>query len=151
VGTAGFQLPTNPEKTKVKTVVPPDPNPSGAEAWVATLKERPKDKPFFLWLASIDPHRDYAEKVILEPHRPEDVTVMFAEPISTLAASYSNSTSRRSVTAFRHWPLVKVSISHSPELVLVHSRFTSPSGNSIVRKTLSTVPSLSRLTAVAAK
>jgi N-sulfoglucosamine sulfohydrolase len=75
VGTAGFQLPTNPEKTTVKTVVPPDPNPSGAEAWVATLKERPKDKPFFLWLASVDPHRDYAEKVILEPHRPEEVTV----------------------------------------------------------------------------
>jgi arylsulfatase A-like enzyme len=75
VGTAGFQLPTDPEKTEVKTVVPPDPNPSGAEAWVATLKERPKDKPFFLWLASVDPHRDYAEKVILEPHRPEDVTV----------------------------------------------------------------------------
>jgi len=75
VGTAGFQLPTNPEKTEVKAVVPPDPNPSGAEAWVATLKERPKDKPFFLWLAAVDPHRDYAEKVILEPHKPEDVTV----------------------------------------------------------------------------
>ncbi|MCE9525253.1 MAG: sulfatase, partial [Planctomycetales bacterium] len=75
VGTAGFQLPTNPEKTEVKSVVPPDPNPSGAEAWVATLNERPKDKPFFLWLAAVDPHRDYAEKVILEPHKPEDVTV----------------------------------------------------------------------------
>ena len=42
---------------------------------MATLKERPKDKPFFLWLASLDPHRDYAEKAILEPHRPEDVIV----------------------------------------------------------------------------
>lgn len=75
VGTAGFQLPTNPEKTEVKPIVPPDPNPSGAEAWVATLKERPKDKPFFLWLAAVDPHRDYAEKILLEPHKPEDVTV----------------------------------------------------------------------------
>ncbi len=76
VGTAGFQLPTEKgDKTKVKTVVAPNPNPSGAEAWVSTLKERPKDKPFFLWLAAVDPHRDYAEKVILEPHRPDDVSV----------------------------------------------------------------------------
>ncbi|MBC7855363.1 MAG: sulfatase, partial [Pirellulaceae bacterium] len=63
------------DKTKVKTVVVANPNPSGAEAWVSTLQERPKDKPFFLWLAAVDPHRDYAEKVILEPHRPDDVTV----------------------------------------------------------------------------
>jgi N-sulfoglucosamine sulfohydrolase len=76
VGTAGFQLPTEKgDKTKIKTVVAPNPNPSGAEAWVSTLQERPKDKPFFLWLAAVDPHRDYAEKVILEPHRPDDVTV----------------------------------------------------------------------------
>ncbi|MGI8978947.1 MAG: sulfatase family protein [Pirellulaceae bacterium] len=76
VGTAGFQLPTEKgDKTKVKTVVVANPNPSGAEAWVSTLQERPKDKPFFLWLAAVDPHRDYAEKVILEPHRPDDVTV----------------------------------------------------------------------------
>jgi N-sulfoglucosamine sulfohydrolase len=73
-GTAGFQLPTEKvDKSKTKTVVAP--NPSGAEAWVSTLKERPKDKPFFLWLAALDPHRDYAEKVIPVPHRPEDVTV----------------------------------------------------------------------------
>jgi N-sulfoglucosamine sulfohydrolase len=76
VGTAGFQLPTaKGDKTKVKTVVTPNPNPSGAEAWVSTLQERPKDKPFFVWLAAVDPHRDYAEKVILEPHRPDDVAV----------------------------------------------------------------------------
>lgn len=76
VGTAGFQLPTEKgDKTKVKTVFAPNPNPSGAEAWVSTLQERPKDKPFFLWLGAVDPHRDYAEKVILEPHRPDDVTI----------------------------------------------------------------------------
>lgn len=78
VGTAGFQLPTNKgegAKSKTKAKRAPDPNPSGAEAWVPTLKERPKDKPFFLWLAAVDPHRDYAENVIPVPHRPEDVTV----------------------------------------------------------------------------
>ena len=35
----------------------------------------PKDKPFFLWLASLDPHRDYQPGAIPEPHRPEDVVV----------------------------------------------------------------------------
>lgn len=50
-------------------------NPSGCEGWVPTLAERPTDKPFFLWLAAIDPHRDYAENTIEEPHRPEDVIV----------------------------------------------------------------------------
>jgi arylsulfatase A-like enzyme len=39
------------------------------------LRDRPKDKPFFLWLASLDPHRDYQPNTIPEPHRPEDVTV----------------------------------------------------------------------------
>ena len=32
--------------------------PSGCEQWVATLRQRPRDKPFFAWLAAIDPHRD---------------------------------------------------------------------------------------------
>ncbi len=78
VGTAGFQLPTEEEKKKPKPKVKstaPNPNPSGAEAWVATLQQRPKDKPFFLWLAAVDPHRDYAPKVIAKPHQPEDVSV----------------------------------------------------------------------------
>ncbi|HEX7901922.1 MAG TPA: sulfatase [Planctomycetota bacterium] len=50
---------------------------SGCEDWVRTLKERPKHKPFFLWLASIDPHRDYesanfkAEDVVIPPFLPE--------------------------------------------------------------------------------
>lgn len=31
----------------------------GEEMWVASLRERPKDKPFFLWLASYDAHRPW--------------------------------------------------------------------------------------------
>jgi N-sulfoglucosamine sulfohydrolase len=50
-------------------------NPSGCGNWVETLAERPKDKPFFLWLAAVDPHRDYQAGTIDEPHRPGDVTV----------------------------------------------------------------------------
>jgi N-sulfoglucosamine sulfohydrolase len=32
-------------------------------------------KPFFLWLAAIDPHRKYQPNTIPEPHNPEDVIV----------------------------------------------------------------------------
>ncbi len=49
--------------------------PSGCEKWVEALRDRPRDKPFFLWLAAFDPHRDYAEDTIPEPHSPEDVFV----------------------------------------------------------------------------
>ena len=41
----------------------------------AGLANAPKDKPFFLWLASFDPHRDYLPGTIPDPHRPEDVVV----------------------------------------------------------------------------
>lgn len=37
-----------------------NPNPeSGAGNWVAAIRGRPKDKPFFLWLASYDAHRGW--------------------------------------------------------------------------------------------
>lgn len=49
--------------------------PSGCENWVRTLRQRPKDKPFFLWLASIDPHRGYQPNTIPEPHQPDDAVV----------------------------------------------------------------------------
>jgi arylsulfatase A-like enzyme len=50
-------------------------SPSGCEHWVEALQNRPENKPFFLWLAALDPHRDYAPNTIPEPHRPEDVIV----------------------------------------------------------------------------
>jgi len=51
-----------------------DPGSQGKQ-WVSALKRRPKDKPFFLWLASRDPHRDYEKGAFDPPHAPEDVTV----------------------------------------------------------------------------
>jgi N-sulfoglucosamine sulfohydrolase len=48
---------------------------AGCDQWVPVLRDRPKDRPFFLWLASFDPHRDYQEGTIAQPHRPEDVVV----------------------------------------------------------------------------
>ena len=49
--------------------------PSGCENWVKALQERPVDKPFFLWLAAMDPHRKYEPFAIPEPHSPGDVLV----------------------------------------------------------------------------
>lgn len=34
---------------------------SGSKNWVEELEKRPRDKPFFFWLAAIDPHRPYPQ------------------------------------------------------------------------------------------
>lgn len=47
----------------------------GAENWVPTLRDRPKDKSFFVWLAAIDPHRPYEKNAVAEPHKPADAVV----------------------------------------------------------------------------
>jgi arylsulfatase A-like enzyme len=72
---AGFQLGTGKNARTGLNVEGPGAVQSGCDQWVALLQERPRDRPFFLWLASLDPHRDYQEGTIPEPHRPEDVRV----------------------------------------------------------------------------
>lgn len=62
-----------PKRTDFDTIV--GGGPSGCDNWVNVLKSRPKDKPFFLWLAAIDPHRDYKENIIPSPHTKQDVIV----------------------------------------------------------------------------
>ena len=49
--------------------------PSGCEQWVKVLKERPKDKPFFMWFAASDAHRGYQAGAIPKPHTNQDVVV----------------------------------------------------------------------------
>jgi N-sulfoglucosamine sulfohydrolase len=51
----------------------PQADGSGSHLWVPLLQHRPKNQPFFLWLAALDPHRGYQEGTIAEPHTPEDV------------------------------------------------------------------------------
>lgn len=41
---------------------------SGCDKWIDVLRACPKDQPFFLWLAALDPHRPYREKTIGTPH-----------------------------------------------------------------------------------
>jgi N-sulfoglucosamine sulfohydrolase len=47
----------------------------GEEKWVATLQERPKDKPFFMWFASFDAHRDWQPDKQRKPHDAAQVRV----------------------------------------------------------------------------
>jgi arylsulfatase A-like enzyme len=48
---------------------------SGCENWVETLRERPKDRPFFLWLAANDAHRPYERLKNYPPYALADVVV----------------------------------------------------------------------------
>jgi N-sulfoglucosamine sulfohydrolase len=48
---------------------------SGCTDWIPLLRARPRDRPFFAWLAALDPHRDYEENISAHPTRPEDVVV----------------------------------------------------------------------------
>ncbi|SEM73254.1 Arylsulfatase A [bacterium A37T11] len=48
----------------------------GEQQWIGLLKNRPKNKPFFFWLASYDAHRDWSSSDQFEkPYRPEEVDI----------------------------------------------------------------------------
>ena len=49
--------------------------PSGCEAWVKLLDERPRDRPFFLWLASHDAHRPFLAGKVRQLHTADDAVV----------------------------------------------------------------------------
>lgn len=67
VGTSGFQLAPDGKKAVQKG------DGSGCENWVPLIKETPKNQPFFLWLAAVDPHRPYTDSIISNPHELHDV------------------------------------------------------------------------------
>ncbi len=58
-----------PAKSKFDSV-----NEAGGK-WVDALRDRPRDKPFFLWLAFMDPHRPYQKRAIERPHSAADAVV----------------------------------------------------------------------------
>jgi N-sulfoglucosamine sulfohydrolase len=70
---SGYQLPSSQDKTVIEKAQ--GEAKSGCADWISTLRDRPRDKPFFLWLAALDPHRDYEKGIIPNPHRPEDAVV----------------------------------------------------------------------------
>jgi arylsulfatase A-like enzyme len=69
---SGFQLPAGPSGRPPAMIAA---EKSGCERWISTLRSRPKDRPFFLWLAALDPHRDYEVGILPVPHSPQDVRV----------------------------------------------------------------------------
>ena len=63
---AGFVLPSGKDGKAGKMVAQA---PSGCEDWERALDERPLDKPFFMWLAALDPHRAYTPDTLDPPHK----------------------------------------------------------------------------------
>ncbi len=70
----GFQLTTN-TIARTNGTMNAEGNESGCAEWLATIRARPADRPFFLWLAAFDPHRDYQTNAIAKPHWQHDMEV----------------------------------------------------------------------------
>jgi N-sulfoglucosamine sulfohydrolase len=49
--------------------------PSGSGEWLSVIRERPRDRPFCLWLAAFDAHRPYPEDGAEPRHAASDVVV----------------------------------------------------------------------------
>ncbi len=87
---------------------------SGLESqWVDTLNNRPKDKPFFFWLASADAHRgwdgdlEWNESLYGPKHRPEEVQVP-AYLIDDAATRKDLASYYNEITRFDHYVGVMV-------------------------------------------
>ena len=48
---------------------------SGCDEWIKLLQQRPKDRPFFAWLASFDAHRPFYEDTDFHEYAHEDVRI----------------------------------------------------------------------------
>lgn len=70
----------------------------GENNWIPFLKDRPKDKPFFFWLASFDAHRPWGADTFKITHDPNklEVPVYFSDTPETRQdmASYYNEIGR---------------------------------------------------------
>jgi arylsulfatase len=56
-------------------IITPPAGPGGERGWVNHLRERPKDKPYFMWFASTDAHRDWQTTRQDPQYQPADVDV----------------------------------------------------------------------------
>lgn len=50
---------------------------SGEGMWLENIKTRPKDKPFLMWFAALDAHRDWGPNKFSGTHSPETITPPF--------------------------------------------------------------------------
>ncbi len=78
VDTSGFQLPSGEAGKAGKFVETLEGEAqSGCGDWLALMEKRSSKKPFFLWLAALDPHRPYHEGILPDDsgHDPKDIAV----------------------------------------------------------------------------
>ena len=76
VDTSGFQLPSGEAGKAGKFVETLEGEAqSGCADWIPLLRERPTNKPFFLWLAALDPHRPYHSNILKEGSRRQEIKV----------------------------------------------------------------------------
>lgn len=67
-----FVLPSGKDAEPAKMIAA---QPGGCEDWERAIDERDRAKPCFLWLASLDPHREYIVGALDPPHSTDDVIV----------------------------------------------------------------------------
>jgi arylsulfatase A-like enzyme len=71
---SGFQLPAGEAAQSGEFAETADGDAqSGCADWLPLLRSRAADRPFFLWLAALDPHRPYHEAILEDGARPEEV------------------------------------------------------------------------------
>lgn len=49
--------------------------PGGEDHWLSCLRQRPQDRPFFMWFASGDAHRSWQPDDHAQPHKPTDAVI----------------------------------------------------------------------------
>lgn len=49
----------------------------GEDMWVTSLKERPKNRPFFMWFAAYDAHREWGPNTFSGTHVPDEINPPF--------------------------------------------------------------------------
>ena len=64
-----------PSVKKAFDMISPGKGPGAEEDWVSILKERPENKPFFMWFASHDAHRDWQVDENNIQYDPKDLSV----------------------------------------------------------------------------
>jgi N-sulfoglucosamine sulfohydrolase len=73
---SGFQLPSGAAAQANQFVESASGDArSGCSQWLEALNSRPDGRPFFLWLAALDPHRPYDEGILETPHTLQEVRV----------------------------------------------------------------------------
>lgn len=76
VDTSGFQLPSGDaaKAGKFKETLSGEAQ-SGCADWLELIESREPDKPFFTWLAALDPHRPYHPNIVVNASSPESIRI----------------------------------------------------------------------------